>query len=153
MKHVKKSVLVPHSAHEIYALVVDVEAYPQFLPWCRSADVLSRDDAELTARLQIAFSGISQSFTTKNVQVTDESVHLQLVDGPFSTFDGMWRFAALAQGEGQPSDEQACRVEFELRYAFAGRLLEAVISPVFDRIADTLVDSFVRRADQVYVDS
>ena len=153
MKHVKKSVLLDRSAHEIYSLVVDVEAYPQFLPWCQSVDVLSRDDDGLTARLQLAFSGIKQAFTTRNVQVPDQSVHLQLVDGPFSVFDGMWRFHPLGLAPGGTGDDggsAACRVEFELRYAFAGRLLEAVISPVFDRIADTLVDSFVRRAEQVY---
>ena len=161
MKHVKKSVLLAHSAHDIYALVIDVEAYPQFLPWCRQVDVLDRDEDGLTARLHLGFSGINQAFTTKNVQVPDESVHLQLVDGPFSTFDGMWRFVALAgaggagdaverEGAGDAGLGAACRVEFELRYAFAGRLLDAVVSPVFDRIADTLVDSFVRRAEQVY---
>ena len=153
MKHVKKSVLLDRSAHEIYALVVDVEAYPQFLPWCQAVEVLSRDDDGLTARLQLAFSGIRQAFTTKNTQVPDESVHLQLVDGPFSEFDGLWRFHPLGHASdeaGGDGSSVACRVEFELRYAFAGRLLEAVISPVFDRIADTLVDSFVRRAEQVY---
>lgn len=149
MKHVKKSVLLWYTAHEIYQLVVDVEAYPTFLPWCERAEILQRDENGLTARLHLAYSGLRHAFTTRNVQVKDESVHVGLVDGPFSLLDGLWRFVPLplpasSQGEG------ACKIEFEMRYAFSNGVLEAAISPVFDRIANTFVDSFVRRAEQVY---
>jgi ribosome-associated toxin RatA of RatAB toxin-antitoxin module len=151
MKHVKKSVLLWYTAHEIYELVVDVESYPAFLPWCERAEVLSRDDEGLTARLHLAYSGIRHAFTTRNVQVKDSSVHVGLVDGPFSLLDGLWRFVPLSLPlvpEGQAGG--ACKIEFEMRYAFSNGVLEAAISPVFDRIADTFVDSFVRRAEQVY---
>ncbi len=152
MKHVKKSVLLWYAPHEIYELVTDVASYPQFLPWCERVDILSSDSEGLTARLHLAYSGIRHAFTTRNVQVPDESVHIGLVDGPFSTLDGLWRFVALpGPGGGDPSlAPTACKVEFELRYAFSNSLLEAAISPVFDRIADTFVDSFVRRAEQVH---
>jgi ribosome-associated toxin RatA of RatAB toxin-antitoxin module len=151
MKHVKKSVLLWYAPHEIYQLVVDVEKYPEFLPWCERVEVLSRDEQGPTARLHLAYSGIRHAFTTKNVQVPDESVHISLVDGPFSMLDGMWRFVALplpsAAGGGH---ESACKIEFELRYAFSNAILEAAISPVFDRIANTFVDAFVGRAEQVH---
>ncbi|HEY4958717.1 MAG TPA: type II toxin-antitoxin system RatA family toxin [Caldimonas sp.] len=151
MKHVKKSVLLWYAPHEIYELVIDVEAYPQFLPWCERVEVLSRDDEGLTARLHLAYSGIRHAFTTRNVQVADQSVHIGLVDGPFSLLDGLWRFAALPlPGAHGSSENSACKIEFELRYAFSNAVLEAAISPVFDRIADTFVDSFVRRAEQVH---
>ena len=152
MKHVKKSVLLWYTAHEIYELVVDVEAYPKFLPWCERAEVLSRDDDGLTARLFLAYSGIRHAFTTRNVQVKDESVHIGLVDGPFSLLDGFWRFVPLPlpATPGGAATASACKIEFELRYAFSNGVLEAAISPVFDRIANTFVDSFVRRAEQVY---
>ena len=151
MKHVKKSVLLWYAPHEIYGVVTDVEAYPQFLPWCERVEVLGRDEAGPTARLHLAYSGIRHAFTTRNVQVPDESVHIALVDGPFSLLDGMWRFVALPlpSGLGNAADA-ACKIEFELRYAFSNAILEAAISPVFDRIADTFVDSFVRRAEQVH---
>jgi len=148
MKHVKKSVLLWYSPHEIYSLVTDVERYPEFLPWCERAEVLRRDEQGPTARLHLAFAGLRQAFTTRNTQVPDQSVHLELVDGPFSLLDGMWRFVPLALPEG--SAGLGCRIEFELRYAFANFALEAVISPVFDRIANTFVDSFVKRAEQVH---
>jgi ribosome-associated toxin RatA of RatAB toxin-antitoxin module len=148
MKHVKKSVLLWYSAHQIYELVTAVEQYPQFLPWCSRAEVLARDETGLTARLHLSYSGLRHAFTTRNVQVPDESVHIGLVDGPFSLLDGMWRFVPLAVPG--TADQKACRIEFELRYAFANTALEALISPVFDRIANTFVDSFVKRAEQVY---
>jgi ribosome-associated toxin RatA of RatAB toxin-antitoxin module len=151
MKQVKKSVLLWYTPHEIYQLVTDVEAYPQFLPWCERVEILSRDEQGPTARLHLAYSGIRHAFTTRNVQVPDQSVRIELVDGPFSLLDGLWRFIALPVPGGPSATESAaCKIEFELRYAFANVVLEAAISPVFDRIADTFVDSFVRRAEQVH---
>jgi len=151
MKHVKKSVLLWHTPHEIYRLVTDVERYPEFLPWCERVEVLSRDEQGPTARLYLAYSGIRHAFTTKNVQVADESVHVALVDGPFSMLDGMWRFVPLPLPAASGGvDSVACKIGFELRYEFSSAILEAAISPVFDRIANTFVDSFVHRAEQVY---
>jgi len=151
MKHVKKSVLLWYTPHEIYRLVTDVEKYPEFLPWCERVDVLGRDEQGPTARLHLAYAGIRHAFTTRNVQVADESVHIMLVDGPFSLLDGMWRFVPLPLPAASGGvDSVACKIEFELRYEFSNAILEAAISPVFDRIANTFVDSFVRRAEQVH---
>ena len=151
MKQVRKTVLLWYSPAEIYRLVTDIERYPEFLPWCERVDVLSRDDRNVTARLHLAYSGLRHAFTTKNETVPDESVRIDLVDGPFSLLDGFWRFLALplASAPGAAVDT-ACKIEFEMRYAFTNALLEAAISPVFDRIANTFVDSFVRRAEQVH---
>jgi ribosome-associated toxin RatA of RatAB toxin-antitoxin module len=149
MKHVKKSVLLWYSPREMYTLVTGVEDYPQFLPWCARAEVLERTDVGMTAKLHLAYAGVRHAFTTRNVHVADSSVVLELVDGPFSLLDGTWRFHPLA-APGAGGDPGACKIEFDLRYAFASVALEAVVSPVFDRIANTFVDSFVKRAGQVY---
>lgn len=147
MKQVKKSVLLWYSPQEMYDLVTAVEAYPGFLPWCDNAEVLARDAGSVTARLGLAFKGVRHSFTTRNEHDPGRSVVVRLVDGPFSVLDGTWHFHPL----GRPGSEgEACRIDFELRYAFASPALEAVVSPVFDRVADTFVDSFVTRAEQVY---
>jgi ribosome-associated toxin RatA of RatAB toxin-antitoxin module len=146
MKHVKKSVLLSYSAHEMYALVTAVPDYPRFLPWCEKAEVLSQDESGMTARLHLAYGGLRHAFTTRNTQVPDSSVLVSLVDGPFSTLEGAWKFLPLTVG-GQTA---ACKVEFEMRYAFASVPLELVVSPVFDRVANTFVDAFVKRAEQVY---
>ena len=148
MKHVKKSVLLWYSAHEMYALVTDVADYPKFLPWCDRAEVVEQTADGMVARLGLAYGGVRQSFTTRNRHVADRRVELRLIEGLFSSLEGTWEFVPLgAPGAEHPN---ACRIEFELRYAFANGLLDVLVSPVFDRIADTFVDSFVRRAEQVY---
>jgi len=148
MKHVKKSVLLSYSPREMYTLVTTIEDYPRFLPWCERAEVLERFEAGVTARLHLAYLGVRQSFTTRNLQVAGASVELQLVDGPFSELAGTWRFVPLPAADGPQA--KACKVEFNLRYTFANAALEAVVSPVFDRVANTFVESFVKRAEQVH---
>lgn len=145
MKHVKKSVLLWYSAREMYELVTAVASYPAFLPWCERAEVLDQDDQGMTARLHLHFAGLHHAFTTRNAHQPEQSVVMALVDGPFSHLDGTWRFQPI--GEAGAS---ACRVEFDLCYAFSSRSFESVLSPVFDRVANTFVDSFVQRARQVY---
>jgi ribosome-associated toxin RatA of RatAB toxin-antitoxin module len=148
MKHVRKSVLLWYSPREMYELVTAVEQYPEFLPWCAATQVVQRHDDGVTARIQLAYRGVQHAFTTRNLHVSDESVTVSLVDGPFSVLEGTWLFRKL----GRPGlDEQhACKIEFDLRYAFASVPLEAVVSPVFDRIANSFVDAFVQRAEEVY---
>lgn len=145
MKTVHKSVLIWYSPREMYDLVTDVNRYPEFLPWCDKAQVLESAADIVTAQVGIAFSGIHQTFTTRNRQQPGEAVHMELVDGPFSQLDGQWRFTPVGDGT-----QRACRIELELRYGFSNVILGKLVGPVFDRIAATLVDAFVKRAEQVY---
>ncbi|OOG39851.1 type II toxin-antitoxin system RatA family toxin [Polaromonas sp. A23] len=145
MKTVHKSVLIWYSAAEMFALVTDVASYPQFLPWCDQAQVVEEDDKGMTANVGISIAGIRQSFTTRNTHVKDRKVSLKLVDGPFSKLDGHWDFTPLGDGT-----ERACKVNFNLRYDFDNAALAALVGPVFDKIAGSLVDAFVKRATQVY---
>jgi ribosome-associated toxin RatA of RatAB toxin-antitoxin module len=126
----------------MFALVEQVEAYPQFLPWCGGAEVLERGDDRMVATIRIDFRGLKQSFTTENVHEPDRSIRMRLRDGPFSRLDGRWTFSPLR--------EDACKVEFSLEYAFAGALLSRALSPVFDQIAASFVDAFVRRAEALH---
>lgn len=145
MKTVHKSVLIWFSAEEMFSLVTDVDAYPKFLPWCDRASVLSRDAHGMDAEVGIAFSGIHQKFVTRNEHVPGRKVDMRLVEGPFSRLEGHWTFTPVGQG-----GERACRVELSLQYAFRSSTLAALVGPVFDRIAGSLVDAFVKRAEQVY---
>lgn len=146
MKQVRKSVLLWYSPREMYELVTDIPSYPAFLPWCERSEVLQQTDAGMLARLHLGYAGLRHAFTTRNCHKPEQQVHIALVDGPFSLLDGTWQFLPIGAGN-QP---QACRIEFDLRYDFANPALGGVLSPVFDKIADTLVDSFVRRAESVY---
>lgn len=145
MKSVHKSVLIWYTPAEMYALVTDVARYPEFLPWCSHARVLSETASGMTAEVGIAFKGVKQSFTTRNEHVPDREVRLHLVDGPFSRLEGDWRFTPLGDGT-----QRACRVDLKLDYGFSSKLLATVVGPVFDRIAASMVDAFVKRAEQVY---
>lgn len=148
MKTVHKSVLIWYSAAEMFALVTDVASYPQFLPWCDKASVVEEDALGMTAKVGLSMAGLSQSFTTRNAHVQDRKVSLKLVDGPFSKLDGHWDFTPVGK-----NNERACKVDFSLRYDFDNAALAALVGPVFDKIAGSLVDAFVKRAGQMYGDS
>ncbi len=142
MTSINRSAVVPYSPAEMFALVNGFEAYPEFLPWCRSARVISRKDDEVRATLELAWHGIQKSFTTCNRMQKDKLIQIRLVEGPFRCLEGFWRFQGLG--------EQACKVSLDMQFEFATRLLSMVIGPVFSQISNSLVDSFIRRAVQVY---
>ncbi|MET0351263.1 MAG: type II toxin-antitoxin system RatA family toxin [Rhizobacter sp.] len=147
MKHIKKSVLLWYSPAEMYRLVTDIREYPKFLPWCQKAEVIEETETSMTGRLHLSYAGVRHAFTTRNTHVPDSSVTVELVDGPFSVLNGIWRFVPLQAPE---PDQKACKIEFEMKYAFSNLPFEMLLSPVFDRVANTFVDSFVKRAEQVY---
>ncbi|HEY0953655.1 MAG TPA: type II toxin-antitoxin system RatA family toxin [Roseateles sp.] len=149
MKQVKKSVLLWYTPQEMYELVTQVERYPEFLPWCSKVEVLDQGADTVTAKLHLAYAGVRHAFTTRNGNEAGRSVRMELVDGPFSQLNGLWQFLPLNK-PGTQGDPTACKIQFELSYAFSSGALEAVVSPVFDRIANTFVDSFVQRAESLY---
>ena len=116
MPQVHKSVLIWYSPQEMYDLVTDVPAYPQFLPWCGGASVEAQEGDTVRASVTIDFKGIRQSFTTQNTNVPGQEVRMRLVDGPFSALHGRWVFNPLADGK-------ACKVEFLLDYKFSNFLV------------------------------
>ena len=142
MKEIARSAIVEHSAAEMYALVEEIEAYPRFLPWCKDAVVHERRPEETRATLTVGIGGMRHSFTTQNVNRPGEAIEMRLVEGPFRRFKGNWVFVPLAPG--------ACRIEFTLQYEFSSRTLGKLLSPLFDGIADSMVEAFVRRAAEVY---
>jgi ribosome-associated toxin RatA of RatAB toxin-antitoxin module len=142
MHSVERSVLVHHSASQMFDLVADVEKYPQFMPWCGGATVSSRDDCGMQASITISLAGLKQTFTTRNTHHYPECIELELVDGPFSVLTGKWQFIALS--------EDACKILFTLNYSFSSRTLEALVGPIFNRIATSFIDSFTQRAQVCY---
>ena len=140
MTVVDRSALVAHSAQKMYALVADVESYPQFLPWCDRAVVSVNEPGRTVATLHINFRGLKKEFTTENFNRADARIDMKLVSGPFRSLEGSWVFTALS--------ENACKVELTLRYQFASALLEKIAGPAFHDITDSFVDAFVRRAGQ-----
>ena len=142
MAQVKKSALVPFSADQMYKLVDDVPAYKEFLPWCGDSKEVSREEGVVVASVTISKGAINKTFTTKNTSQNREKIHMELVEGPFKELVGYWTFKEIKAN--------ACRVSLELDYEFSNRLLSMAIGPVFNQIANAMVDSFVDRAKEVY---
>ncbi len=139
MHCIRKSVLAPYSAQQMYDLVDRVEDYPRFLPWCGGVDVHERSETVLDVTVHIHFLGIRSHFRTRDVRGPGH-LEMKLVDGPFRRLEGWWRFIPLV--------EDACKVEFMLEYEFASRTLETLIGPVFDKITRSFVDAFVNEAER-----
>ena len=142
MPEVSRSVLVEYTPDQMFALVDRVEDYPGFLPWCGGVTLLHRDAEVTRASILISYHGLRQTFTTENAKRTPVEMRIRLLEGPFRRLDGSWRFTGLA-GRG-------CKVELSMSYEYSSRILEKLIGPVFNHIAGTLVEAFVKRADQVY---
>ena len=142
MESVDRSALVPYTPGEMFALVSDIESYPQFLPWCQGTRILSRDIDEVRASIEFAVGGMTRSFTTRNRHQTNKMIEMHLVDGPFSQLDGFWRF--------DPLGKEGSKIALFLEYGFSSRVLGLVVGPIFGQIANTLVDSFQQRAVQIY---
>lgn len=142
MPEVIKSVLVGHPASYMFGLVDAVEKYPEFLPWCECSELIFRDAQVTRAVIGINFRGIRQRFSTENSKSEPRLMQIRLIEGPFKTLEGYWRFMDLG--------DHGCKIEFCLRYEFASRLLEKMIGPAFGYIANNLVDAFVKRAQILY---
>ena len=142
MELIDRSALVPYTTDEMYALVSDILTYPQFLPWCSGTQILSQEGQELSARIDFSVSSVSQSFATSNQLKPGEEIAMQLVDGPFSQLEGRWRF--------EPLGDAGCKISLLLEYDFSSKVVSLVVGPVFNKIANTLVDAFQKRAVEVY---
>lgn len=142
MALVEKSVLIACSDRQIFDLVDRCEDYPLFLPWCSQAELHFRDAAKTVATLHVGYRGIRSHFTTENTKRVPERMDIRLVDGPFRHLEGYWVFRNLS--------ETTCRVEFQMHYEFSSRLFDKMIGPVFNHIANSLVEAFVQRARTVY---
>lgn len=139
---INRSALVPFTAEQMFYLVDDIEAYPGFLPWCKSTTVMERVDAEVRACIDIAKAGIHKSFTTRNQNQRPNRIEMSLVEGPFKHLEGLWRFDAL--------NEKACKVSLDIEFEFSNKIFEKTIGPIFGHICNTLVEAFVKRAQDVY---
>lgn len=143
MAVVQKSVLLPFSAEQMFALVNGIEEYPKFLPWCGDTKVLQREGNKVVASIAINYHGVKHAFTTENVNQQPTQIKITLVEGPFRHLDGTWIF--------KPLRADACKVELDLHYEFSSKILEKMIGPVFHIIANNMVDAFCKRAEVVYV--
>lgn len=139
MQSINRSALVPYRAEEMFDLVDDVNAYPQFLPWCSGARERFRGEDMVEAEVDIRKAGIDKTFVTRNYRQRGKVIEMKLVEGPFKQLHGLWKFEALG--------DAGCRVSLDLRFEFSSKLLSLTVGPIFQQIGNTLVDAFCRRAE------
>lgn len=142
MTTITRSALVMYTDQQMFDLVNDVRRYPEFLDGCKATEVISEGNDFIEARLTIAKAGFNQSFSTHNQLVEPERMDMQLLDGPFTRFHGVWRFLKLS--------DEACKVSLDMEFEVANRLSGVALGAVFKQIANMMVDSFVKRAKEVY---
>jgi len=142
MHLVQRSALVNYSAQQMFDLVNDIEAYPQYMDGCVGARVLQRGDGWLEARLDLGKGGLSQSFITRNRLEPPHQMTLSLVDGPFSRLEGSWTFT--------PLDEKSCKVNLRLEFDMKSRLLGLAAGKLFESVASKQVDALCARARVIY---
>ncbi|ALB55925.1 type II toxin-antitoxin system RatA family toxin [Cronobacter universalis] len=142
MPQISRTALVPYSAEQMYKLVNDVKSYPEFLPGCVSSRVLESSPGQMTAAVEVSKAGISKTFTTRNTLISNQSILMHLVDGPFRKLMGGWKFTPLT--------EDACQIEFNLDFEFTNKLIELAFGRVFKELASSMVQAFSQRAKEVY---
>lgn len=143
MPLISRNALVPYTVEEMYELVEDIESYPEFLPWCRSTEVLERNECEVSASIEIAKGALHKSFTTRNRHQKNKIIEMRLVKGPFKHLEGFWRFDTL-------KNAQASKISLDLDFEFENKLIAMAVGSIFNQIANTMVDAFTKRAVEVY---
>jgi len=142
MTIIKRSALVPYTQRQMFELVKAIEDYPRFLPWCHQTHIISQDETHVEATLDIAWSGMHKSFTTRDLLTPYERIDITLVTGPFRHLEGRWSFHALG--------DHGCKITMELEFELTGGFFDRMFHPIFNHIANSLVDAFSKRAAEIY---
>ena len=142
MKNITRSALVPFSAKQMYQLVDDIDSYHLFVPYCQESTVLERNKHQVTAKLHVAKSGITKSFTTQNSLQENSLIKMELVDGPFTHLSGNWLFTPLS--------DSACKIELDLNFEFSSKLTTLAFTKVFSKLIQSMVSAFTQRAEEIY---
>ena len=142
MLNITKTVIAPYTPAQMYALVSDIENYRQYLPWCSSSKILQQAENQVIGRVDIAYLKVTTHFTTANLYSPNERIEMSLVDGPFKHLKGQWLF--------HPLGTKGCKIEFQLEYKFSNIFLEKLIGPVFEFVIKSIVEAFIKKAQQIY---
>lgn len=133
---------MPFSSEQMFKLVDNIKAYPEFLPYCSDSQEISRGADEVTASLSVAKGSLVKAFTTKNSNHPFEKIQMELVDGPFKELSGVWSFTQLSA--------TACKISLKVEFEFSNVLTGLAFSKVFSQMAESFVDAFSQRAREVY---
>ena len=142
IREIRRNALVTFSPEQMFDLVIDVERYPQFLPWVSGAQLHEKSERELLASMEMQRSGVRERFSTRNTFERPSFMTLQMVQGPFRVLEGRWSFA--------PIGTAGTRVELEMRFEFANPVISMLFGRAFEQSCHTLIDAFIARARETY---
>ncbi len=142
MPIIKKSAIVPYTAEQMYRLVDNIEDYPQFLPWCKHADVLYAIKMKFMLASLLLGVELKNRFQPVTVSKHNKMIEMRLKEGPFEHLEGFWRFEALG--------DEGCKISFDLEFEFSTKLLSMMLGPIFTQMTGSLVEAFSERAQQLY---
>lgn len=142
MPTISRTALVEHPVNAMYDMVCDIESYPEFLPWCSGARVDEHTETEQLASVTINQILKQSEFSTRNELKAGESISMELVDGPFSYLRGTWQF--------KPLGDQACKIMLDIDFEFSSPVIAKMLSPAFNKVCDTIVGAFIKRADHLH---
>ena len=142
MRKLEKQINIDHSSKNMFNLVNNTKSYPDFLPWCSNSIILNENENTIDAEIYIDFFGIKQKFSTQNKIIKNEEINITLIDGPFKSLNGCWRF--IDKGTDK------CLIDFKIEYDFSNFFIEKVFGSVFSIIVNSLMDSFIERANELY---
>ncbi len=141
-KTIERTALVEFTPAQMFELVNDIEAYPQFMDGCVGSEILSKDDKVIEARLDLKKGKFAQSFITRNSLDENRCVNMRLVDGPFKQLDGQWNFEALG--------DSGCKVSLSLTFEFKSKLVALAAGSWFESVGNQLVDAVCLQAKKRY---
>ncbi|MFV9972481.1 MAG: type II toxin-antitoxin system RatA family toxin [Francisella endosymbiont of Hyalomma asiaticum] len=142
MNKVNKSAVVNYSAAQMYELVNDIISYPKFLPMCYDIEIFEQNEIEAAASLKIKSGFVRLDFATHNTMFKNEHIHLNLMNGPFKSLTGDWKF--------ETQGENSCKVSLDMEFTFENKFVEMALGPVFRGLADKMLGAFCKRAEEVY---
>ena len=142
MKKIERSIVLPYSPAQVYAIVNNVADYPKFVSWCEEAKVISESHYEMFASITVTKAGIHQTFKTRNRLSEGKRIEMFLLEGPFKKLDGIWDF--------QETEEGGCLVHLEVEFEASNSLLHATIGPLFSGFSKVMLKSLNKRAQELY---
>jgi ribosome-associated toxin RatA of RatAB toxin-antitoxin module len=145
IREIRRSALVTFTPEQMFDLVIDVERYPEFLPWVAAAQLHERSEHDLVASMEMQRAGVHERFATRNEFVRPDYMTLRLLQGPFRTLDGRWSFTPIAAS--------GTRVELEMRFEFANPVVSLLFGKAFEQSCNTLIDAFIARARSLHTAS
>ncbi len=142
MPTIHRSAIVNYSPEQLYDLVNNINEYKNFVPWCVDSIVHTQTETEMRATLTFSAKGIKKSFTTLNKLTTNTAIEMNLIDGPFKYLHGIFKF--------ERRDNNKTEITFDLSFELSNKIFAMMYGPLFQQVAASLVDAFVKRAKEIY---